>query len=159
MTQPSLGITRTFLLRQGDRKTQVIEYSNIHSQRETLAIVMLELLEFEGCDNIRIAAPVMGFPMPERVPGKTEDHIPDLTCTHPMAPKKTIYVDVVFSESRVPLEEVVSRMQLFGSAAYISGGEYHIVVPNRIIDGYTSEALVQQLLAKVGVKPHRIWVV
>ncbi len=91
-------------------------------EREGFIRLMAETLPLAGYRGVRADLP--GWELPEIIHGAMRDHRPSLFCE---APKPT-FMDVL-SPGPVTLEEVASRWQLFASAAELTGGEFHVVIP------------------------------
>jgi hypothetical protein len=91
-------------------------------RRESFIRLMAETLPLAGYGGVRADLP--GWDQPEVIHGAMRDHRPSLFCE---APKPT-FMDVL-SPGPLTLEEVASRWQLFASAAELSGGEFHVVIP------------------------------
>jgi hypothetical protein len=112
---------------------------------------MAEALPLAGYGGIRADLP--GWELPEVVHGAMKDHRPSLSCQQP----KPVFLDVI-AAGPLTLEEVASRWQLFSSAAEITGGEFHVVVP-RWVAGRDGRQVVKQIAELVGVRVGYIWAI
>ncbi len=125
------------------------------NRREELCALMAEYFRSEGCVDVRADAP--SYSPPEKIIGSVKDHCPSLTCRRPDKRGTAIVMDTLLVEGgAVDLAEVVSRLQLFASAAQAIQGELHLVVPQRV-GGCDGEELAKALLKRLGLKAHRIW--
>ena len=120
-------------------------------QRDSFILLMAETLPLAGYAGVRADLP--GFDPPEIIHGAMRDHRPSLFCE---APKPT-FMDVL-SPGPVTLEDVASRWQLFASAAELTGGEFHVVVP-RWLAGRDGRHVAKQIAELVGVRIGFIWTV
>jgi hypothetical protein len=120
-------------------------------QREALVRLMAETLPLAGYAGVRADLP--GWDAPDVIHGAVRDHRPSLFCDAP----KPIFLDVV-SPGPVALEDVASRWQLFSSAAELTGGEFHVVIP-RWIAGKDGRQIAKQIAELVGVRIGYIWTV
>ncbi len=120
-------------------------------RREAFIRLMAETLPLAGYAGVRADLP--GWDAPEVIHGAMRDHRPCLFC---QAPKPT-FLDVL-SPGPVALEEVASRWQLFSSAAELTGGEFHVVVP-RWVAGRDGRLVAKQIAELVGVRIGYIWAV
>lgn len=125
--------------------------AGIDVQRDSFIRLMAETLPLAGYAGVRADLP--GFDAPEVIHGAMRDHRPSLFCE---APKPT-FMDVL-SPSPVTLEDVASRWQLFASAAELTGGEFHVVVP-RWLAGRDGRHVAKQIAALVGVRIGFIWTI
>jgi hypothetical protein len=82
-----------------------------------------------------------------------KDHRPSLFCQSP----KPIFIDVL-SSGPLALEEVASRWQLFSSAAELTSGEFHVVIP-RWVAGRDGRQVAKQIADLVGVRIGYIWAI
>jgi hypothetical protein len=119
--------------------------------RESFIRLMAEALPLAGYTGVRADLP--GWDQPEVIHGAMRDHRPCLFCE---APKPT-FMDVL-SPGPVTLEEVASRWQLFASAAELTGGEFHVVIP-RWVAGRDGRHVAKQIAELVGVRIGYIWAV
>ncbi|HEY6002074.1 MAG TPA: hypothetical protein VIV57_04305 [Anaeromyxobacter sp.] len=120
-------------------------------QRDSFIQLMAETLPLAGYAGVRADLP--GWDQPEVIHGAMCDHRPSLFCE---APKPT-FMDVL-SPGPVTLEEVASRWQLFASAAELTGGEFHVVIP-RWVAGRDGRHVAKQLAELVGVRIGYIWTI
>jgi hypothetical protein len=120
-------------------------------QRDSFIRLMAEALPLAGYGGVRADLP--GWDQPEIIHGAMRDHRPSLFCE---APKPT-FMDVL-SPGPVTLEEVASRWQLFASAAELTGGEFHVVIP-RWVAGRDGRHVAKQIAELVGVRIGYIWAV
>jgi hypothetical protein len=120
-------------------------------QRDSFIRLMAETLPLAGYAGVRADLP--GWDQPEVIHGAMRDHRPSLFCE---APKPT-FMDVL-SPGPVTLEEVASRWQLFASAAELTGGEFHVVIP-RWVAGRDGRHVAKQIAELVGVRIGYIWTV
>ena len=120
-------------------------------QRDSFIRLMAETLPLAGYAGVRADLP--GWDQPEIIHGAMRDHRPSLFCE---APKPT-FMDVL-SPGPLTLEEVASRWQLFASAAELTGGEFHVVIP-RWVAGRDGRHVAKQIAELVGVKIGYIWAV
>lgn len=120
-------------------------------QKESFIWLMAETLPLAGYAGVR--ADLTGWEAPEVIHGVVRDHRPSLSCE---APTPT-FMDVL-SPGPLTLEEVASRWQLFASAAELTGGEFHVVVP-RWVAGRDGKHVAKQLAELVGVRIGYIWTV
>jgi hypothetical protein len=125
------------------------------NRKEELCTLMAEFFRLEGCHDIRAEAP--NYLGPEKIVGSVKDHSPALTCRRPDKRGTAVILDTLLVEGgAVDLSEVVSRLQLFSSAAQAISGELHLVVPARV-GGCDGEELARALLKRLGLKANRIW--
>jgi hypothetical protein len=113
--------------------------------------LMAETLPLAGYAGVRADLP--GWEQPEVIHGAMRDHRPSLFCELP----KPTFMDVL-SPGPVTLEDVASRWQLFASAAELTGGEFHVVVP-RWVAGRDGRHVAKQIAELVGVRIGYIWTV
>ncbi|BDG07664.1 hypothetical protein [Anaeromyxobacter paludicola] len=114
--------------------------------------LIAETLPLAGYGGIRADLP--GWDSPEVIHGAMRDHRPSLSAESP----KTVYFDVLAAAGPVSLEDVASRWQLFASAAELTEGEFHVVVP-RWIGGRDGRLVVKQIADLVGVRIGFIWAI
>lgn len=127
----------------------------VGNRKEELCALMAEYFQLEGCLDVRAEAP--DHQPPERIIGSVKDHAPVLTCRRPDRRGTAVILDTLLVEGgAVDLAEVVSRLQLFSSAALAIHGELHLVVPQRV-GGCEGEELARALLRRLGLTAHRIW--
>jgi hypothetical protein len=119
--------------------------------RQGFIRLMAETLPLAGYAGVRADLP--GWDVPEVIHGAMKDHRPSLFCESP----KPTFMDVL-SPGPVTLEEVASRWQLFASAAELTGGEFHVVVP-RWVAGRDGRHVAKQIAELVGVRIGYIWTV
>jgi hypothetical protein len=120
-------------------------------QKDSVIRLMAETLPLAGYRGVRADLP--GWRSPEVIHGAHKDHRPALFC---QAPKPTFFD--VLSMGPVTLEEVASRWQLFASAAELTGGEFHVVIP-KWISGRDGRQVAKQIAELVGVRLSFIWAV
>ena len=132
-----------------DVETQALETSG--SGRDGMVRLMAEALPLAGYGGVR--ADLRGFEQPELVHGALRDHRPSLTAQAP----KPVFFDVL-ALGPVTLEEVASRWQLFASAAELTEGEFHVVIP-RWVAGRDGRQVAKQIAELVGVRIGFIWAV
>lgn len=113
--------------------------------------LMAEALPLAGYGGIRADLP--GWELPEVVHGAMKDHRPSLSCQQP----KPVFLDVI-APGPLTLEEVASRWQLFASAAELTSGEFHVIVP-RWVAGRDGRQVVKQIAELVGVRVGYIWAI
>ena len=121
------------------------------SRKEGFIRLMAETLPLAGYRGVRADLP--GWEPPEVIHGAMRDHRPSLFCD---APKPT-FLDVL-SPGPLTLEDVASRWQLFASAAELTGGEFHVVIP-RWVAGRDGRHVARQIADLVGVRIGYIWAV
>ncbi len=120
-------------------------------QRTAFIRLMAETLPLAGYAGVRADLP--GWDQPEIIHGAMRDHRPSLFCELP----KPTFMDVL-SPGPLTLEEVASRWQLFASAAELTGGEFHVVIP-RWLAGRDGRHVAKQIAELVGVRIGYIWTV
>jgi hypothetical protein len=120
-------------------------------RRDALVRLMAEALPLAGYAGVRADLP--GWDLPELIHGAVRDHRPSLYCDEP----KPVFLDVL-SLGPVALEDVASRWQLFSSAAELTSGEFHVVIP-RWVAGKDGRQLAKQIAELVGVRIGYIWAV
>jgi hypothetical protein len=120
-------------------------------RRDAAIRLMAETLPLAGYQGVRADLP--GFSAPDLIHGAQRDHRPSLFCRRP----KPVFFDVV-SLGPMALEEVASRWQLFSSAAELTGGEFHVVIP-RWIAGRDGRQVAKQIAELVGVRIGYIWAI
>ncbi len=120
-------------------------------EREGFIRLMAETLPLAGYTGVRADLP--GWDAPEIIHGAMRDHRPSLFCETP----KPTFLDVL-SPGPITLEEVASRWQLFASAAELTGGEFHVVIP-RWLAGRDGRHIAKQIAELVGVHIGYIWTV
>jgi len=119
--------------------------------REAATRLMAETLPLAGYGGVRADLP--GWELPEVVHGAMKDHRPSLSCQLP----KPVFLDVI-APGPLTIEEVASRWQLFSSAAELTGGEFHVVIP-RWVAGRDGRQVVKQIAELVGVRVGYIWAI
>ncbi len=120
-------------------------------QRESFIRLMAETLPLAGYAGVHADLP--GWEAPEVIHGAMRDHRPSLFCEAP----KPVFLDVL-APGPITLEDVASRWQLFASAAELTGGEFHVVLP-RWIAGRDGRQIAKQIAELVGVRIGYIWTV
>jgi hypothetical protein len=120
-------------------------------EKDSAIRLMAEALPLAGYGGIRADLP--GWDAPELIHGALRDHRPSLSAAHP----KPVYFDVL-ALGPVTLEEVASRWQLFASAAELSEGEFHVVIP-RWLAGRDGRQVAKQIAELVGVRIGFIWAI
>jgi len=120
--------------------------------RESAIRLMAEALPLAGYGGVRADLP--GWEAPELIHGAMKDHRPSLFCGSP----KPIFVDVVAARGSLTLEELASRWQLFASAAELTDGEFHVVVP-RWVANRDGRQVAKQIADLVGVRIGYIWAI
>ena len=120
-------------------------------RRDGLVRLMAEALPLAGSAGVRADLP--GWDLPELIHGAVRDHRPSLYFDEP----KPVFLDVL-SLGPVMLEDVASRWQLFYSAAELTSGEFHVVIP-RWVAGKDGRQLAKQIAELVGVRIGYIWAV
>ncbi len=120
--------------------------------REGAIRLMAETLPLAGYGGVRADLP--GWEAPELIHGAMKDHRPSLFCQTP----RPIFLDVIAAHAAITLEEVASRWQLFASAAELTNGEFHIVVP-RWVGGRDGRQVAKQIAELVGVRIGFIWAI
>ncbi len=125
--------------------------SGVNVPRDGAIRLIAETLPLAGYGGIRADLP--GWDSPELIHGAMRDHRPSLSAESP----KTIYFDVIAAGS-VNLEDLASRWQLFASAAELTEGEFHVVVP-RWIGGRDGRSVAKQIADLVGVRIGFIWAI
>lgn len=120
--------------------------------REAGIRLMAEALPLAGYGGVRADLP--GWELPELVQGAVRDHRPSLFCQSP----RPVFLDVIAARGPLTLEDIASRWQLFASAAELSSGEFHVVVP-RWIGGRDGRQLAKQLAELIGVRIGYIWAI
>lgn len=125
------------------------------TRRDELCALMAEYFRAEGCVEVRAEAP--GYLAPEKIVGSIKDHAPALTCRRTDARGTAVLMDTLLVEGgAMEIDEVVSRLQLFSSAAQAIDGELHLVVPEKV-GGCDGEELARALLERLGLRVNRIW--
>ncbi len=120
-------------------------------ERERFIRLMAEALPLAGYSGVQADLP--GWEAPEFVHGAVRDHRPSIFCDSPCP----VYFDVL-PPGRISLEEVASRWQLFASAAELSHGQFHVIIP-RWVAGRDGRQLAKQIAEIVGVRIGYIWAV
>jgi len=120
--------------------------------RETAIRLMAEALPLAGYGGVRADLP--GWEVPELIHGAMKDHRPSLFCQSP----KPVFFDVVAAQGTLTLEDLASRWQLFASAAELTHGEFHVVVP-RWVANRDGRQVAKQIAELVGVKIGFIWAI
>ena len=121
-------------------------------RREAAIRLMAETLPLAGYGGVRADLP--GWEAPELIHGAMKDHRPSLFCQSP----RPIFLDVVAAQSPFALDELASRWQLFASAAELTSGEFHVVVP-RWVAGRDGRQVAKQIADLVGVRIGYIWAI
>jgi hypothetical protein len=130
-------------------ETTVETAPDVH--KEAFIRLMAETLPLAGYAGVRADLP--GWELPEVIHGAMRDHRPALFCESP----KPVFLDVL-SPGPITLEEVASRWQLFASAAELTEGEFHVVIP-RWVAGRDGRQVAKQIAELVGVRIGYIWTV
>ena len=120
--------------------------------REAAIRLMAETLPLAGYGGVRADLP--GWDAPEVIHGAMKDHRPSLFCQTP----RPIFLDVVAAKAPLALEELASRWQLFASAAELTSGEFHVIVP-RWVAGRDGRQVAKQIAELVGVRIGYIWTI
>jgi hypothetical protein len=120
--------------------------------REAAIRLMAEALPLAGYGGVRADLP--GWEAPEVIHGAMKDHRPSLFCQAP----RPIFLDVVAAQGALTLEDLASRWQLFASAAELTNGEFHIVIP-RWVAGRDGRQVAKQIAELVGVRIGYIWAI
>ncbi len=120
--------------------------------REAAIRLMAETLPLAGYGGVRADLP--GWEVPEIIHGAVKDHRPCLFCQSP----RPVFFDVVAAQVPFALEELASRWQLFASAAELTSGEFHVVVP-RWVAGRDGRQVAKQIAELVGVRIGYIWAI
>ncbi len=120
-------------------------------EKESAIRLMAEALPLAGYAGVRADLP--GWELPELVHGALRDHRPSLSADAP----KPVLFDVL-SLGPVTLEEVASRWQLFASAAELTSGEFHVIIP-RWVAGRDGRQVAKQIAELVGVRIGFIWAI
>jgi hypothetical protein len=120
--------------------------------RESAIRLMAETLPLAGYGGVRADLP--GWEPPEVIHGAMKDHRPSLSCQAP----RPIFLDVVSAQGTLTLEELASRWQLFASAAELTQGEFHVVVP-RWVANRDGRQVAKQIAELVGVRIGYIWAI
>lgn len=113
--------------------------------------LMAETLPLAGYGGVKADLP--GWDVPDVIHGAMRDHRPSLSCEAP----KPVFLDVL-STGPLALEDVASRWQLFASAAELTEGEFHVVLP-RWVAGRDGRQVAKQIAELVGVRIGYIWTV
>lgn len=122
------------------------------SDRESAIRLMAETLPLAGYGGVRADLP--GWDQPELIHGAMKDHRPSLSCQTP----RPVFFDVVAVQGTLTLEDLASRWQLFASAAELTSGEFHVVVP-RWVAGRDGRQVAKQIAEIVGVRIGYIWAI
>ena len=136
----------------GEEDTVGLETEGRAFTREVAIRLMAETLPLAGYGGVRADLP--GWDAPELIHGAMKDHRPSLFCQLP----RPIFLDVVATKGPVTLEELASRWQLFASAAELTNGEFHVVVP-RWVAGRDGRQVAKQIAELVGVRIGYIWTI
>lgn len=120
--------------------------------REAVILLMAETLPLAGYGGVRADLP--GWEAPELIRGAMKDHRPSLFCDSP----RPVFFDVLAIRGSFLLEELASRWQLFASAAELTQGEFHVVVP-RWVAGRDGRQVVKRIAELAGVRIGYIWAV
>jgi hypothetical protein len=119
--------------------------------REAAIRLMAEALPLAGYGEVRADLP--GWEAPEVIHGAQKDHRPSLFARLP----RPVYLDVVTLHG-ASLDDLASRWQLFASAAELTNGEFHVIVP-RWVAGRDGRQVAKQLADLVGVRIGYIWAI
>jgi hypothetical protein len=120
--------------------------------REGAIRLMAEALPLSGYGGVRADLP--GWEPPEVIHGAMKDHRPSLFAQLP----RPVFFDVVAAEGSLTLEDLASRWQLFASAAELTNGEFHVIVP-RWVAHRDGRQVAKQIAELVGVKIGFIWAI
>ncbi len=120
--------------------------------RDAAIRLMAEALPLAGYGGVRADLP--GWEAPEVIHGAVKDHRPSLFCQSP----RPIFLDIITAKGPFSLEELASRWQLFASAAQLTSGEFHVVVP-RWVAGRDGRQAAKQIADLVGVRIGYIWAI
>jgi hypothetical protein len=120
--------------------------------RDAAIHLMAEALPLAGYGGVRADLP--GWEAPEVIHGAVKDHRPSLFCQSP----RPIFLDVITAKGPFSLEDLASRWQLFASAAQLTSGEFHVVVP-RWVAGRDGRQAAKQIADLVGVRIGYIWAI
>ncbi|HEX8908440.1 MAG TPA: hypothetical protein VF805_04525 [Anaeromyxobacteraceae bacterium] len=120
--------------------------------RDAAIRLMAETLPLAGYGGVRADLP--GWEVPEVIHGAMKDHRPSLSCLSP----KPVFFDVVSAEGTLTLEDLASRWQLFASAAELTHGEFHVIVP-RWVANRDGRQVAKQIAELVGVRIGFIWAI
>ncbi len=130
----------------------VAETGNAGFSKESAILLMAETLPLAGYGGVRADLP--GWDAPEMIHGAMKDHRPSLFCHSP----RPVFFDVVAARGTLTIEELASRWQLFASAAELTSGEFHVVVP-RWVSGRDGRQVAKQIAELVGVRIGYIWAI
>ena len=136
----------------GEEERVELESAGRALSREAAIRLMAETLPLAGYGGVRADLP--GWEQPELIHGAMKDHRPSLFCQTP----RPIFLDVVAAHGSLTLEELASRWQLFASAAELTSGEFHVVVP-RWVAGRDGRQVAKQIAELVGVRIGYIWAI
>ncbi len=120
--------------------------------RDAAIHLMAEALPLAGYGGVQADLP--GWEAPEVIHGAVKDHRPSLFCQSP----RPIFLDVITAKGPFSLEDLASRWQLFASAAQLTSGEFHVVVP-RWVAGRDGRQAAKQIADLVGVRIGYIWAI
>ena len=139
--------------RQGKRPAP----RNAHERACVLFAAYFRLM---GCTGVYADAP--GYRKPEVILGAQANHAPALTCWRncPSGQRSAVILDTAMMEGgSTDIAEIVSRLQLFYSAARELHGELHVVVPLLVFKKRTlGERVLRRIMRRHGVKAvARIW--
>jgi hypothetical protein len=123
----------------------------VSSEKEAAIRLMAEALPLAGYGRIRADLP--GWEAPEVIHGALRDHRPSLSAQDP----RTVFFDVL-AAGPLTLEEVASRWQLFASAAELTRGEFHVVIPRWVV-GRDGRQVAKQIAELIGVRIGFIWAI
>jgi hypothetical protein len=124
----------------------------VQEGREAAIRLMAETLPLAGYGGVRADLP--GWEPPELIHGAVKDHRPSLFCQSP----RPIFLDVIAAQAPFALEELASRWQLFASAAELTSGQFHVVVP-RWVAGRDGRQVAKQIADLAGVRIGYIWAI
>ena len=136
----------------GEEERVELESAGRALSREAAIRLMAETLPLAGYGGVRADLP--GWEQPELIHGAMKDHRPSLFCDAP----RPIFLDVVAAQGALTLEDLASRWQLFASAAELTHGEFHIVIP-RWVAGRDGRQVAKQIAELVGVRIGYIWAI
>jgi hypothetical protein len=134
-----------------EAQTLVLEAPSKSTQRDSAIRLIAETMPLTGYRGIRADLP--GWDLPEVIHGAVKDHRPCLSCEAP----KPVFVDVL-ALGAIEIDDIASRWQLFSSAAELSNGEFHVVVPRWLVNR-DGRQIARQLAELVGVRLGYIWAI
>lgn len=115
---------------------------NQSESSEHLRLVQAAVATYQQQGHLNISADLPGFTQPALVLGTKQNHIPDVTS---VSPSGRLILTEAETASTLGGGHCISQFSLFADYARVNNGEFHIVVPQALVQQ------AQQLVAQLGL--------